>query len=144
MANEKRNKRYVDGTILNITTGGVGKGQTPAIMVDVESSHGQATCNLWLTQAAIPGTAEKMREMGQPAGTGIGWVNANPKGLAGNKVRLCIYEEYYEGNWVSKTDIVGKPTAQPLDPGQLAVIDDLFKAANVVTEVPFDNEEVGA
>lgn len=144
MANEKRNKVYVDGTVVKISTGAVGQNGSPAIIVDVDSVHGPWQCALWLSQAAIDGTAEKMREMGQPAGTGLGWVDANPHGLAGNSVRLCYYEEEYQGQWSKKCDIVGKPKAKPLDPAQLAVIDDLFKAANVVAEVPFDNEEVGA
>lgn len=144
MANEKRNKVYVDGTVQKIATGVIGANETAAIIVDVDSAHGPAQCTLWLTQAAIAGTAEKMREMGQPAGTGLGWVDANPNGLTGNSVRLCYYEEEYQGQWSKKCDIVGKPKAKPLDPAQLAIIDGLFLAANVVTEVPFDNEEVGA
>lgn len=141
MANEKRNKQFIDGTILRICTGIIGGNESPAIIVDVDSAHGPAQCTLWLTQAAIQGTAERMRQLGQPAGTGIVWVDDNPLGLTGNTVRLCYYEEEYKGEWSTKCDIVGESRAKPLNTAQRSVVDDLFKAASAMVQTPFDGGE---
>jgi hypothetical protein len=51
MANEKRNKVYVDGTVQKIATGVIGANETAAIIVDVDSAHGPAQCALSLRRA---------------------------------------------------------------------------------------------
>lgn len=139
---EKRNKVYCDGTVLRIATGAIGQNNTSAVLVDVQSPHGGGTCTLWLSEAAMDSTIEKMGEMGMPAGVGVAWIDDNPNALTGNTVRLCHYEEEYNGEWTKKIDIVGKPKARPLDPNEKARLDQMFMSRNVGGGTPFDETQV--
>lgn len=95
----RRNVRYIKGVCTGDADFSKTDTGTPQVFVKVEvPGEGIKTVILFMSDAAMPYTQEKLRA--------VGWSGKGPIGaqIKGNTCELCDYEEEYQGEWRSKVD----------------------------------------
>ena len=101
----RRNVRYIKGVCTGDAEFSKTDTGTPQLFVKCEvPNEGIKTVILFMSDAAMPYTQEKLRN--------VGWSGKGPIGpqIKGNTCDLCDYEEEYQGEWRGKTDFAPSGT----------------------------------
>jgi hypothetical protein len=95
----RRNVRYIQGVCTGDAEFSKTDNGTAQVFVKAEvPGEGLKTVILFMSDAAMPYTQEKLRA--------VGWSGKGPIGpqIKGNTCELCLYEEEYQGEWKAKAD----------------------------------------